>query len=351
MSIGDPAHMIGTSNTQAFDAFLMGRAYLRAEGPENILRAADQFRRATAIDPKYVDAWFGLIAALSVYDFWHPDKLKAANAERKAAFDALSRIAPMSGGVGEMKAWALAEKGDIAGADAQFHRIFIGQRAKGCSQLSFIETLLYGRAAEGYDKCFALFREFDPFDLSIAENNQFLAHMIGRDDIAIAEYERSKAIPGGPGLGEIYAFLRAFRDGERVAARAHFRALIDFLPARIAQFEAVYENFDDAPRVRAILNEARIDPANQDPTRLVMIAKLLAICGDPEGAADALRRHFLDAGGTWWQELWMPEHAATRREAAFRDIIREKGFERFFRKTGKWNDFCRPVSETEFECS
>jgi TolB-like protein/DNA-binding winged helix-turn-helix (wHTH) protein len=351
MSIGDSAHMIGTSNTQAFDAFLMGRAYLRAEGSENILRAADQFRRATAIDPKYVDAWFGLIAALSVYDFWHPDKLKAANAERKAAFDALSRIAPISGGVAEMKAWALAEKGDIAGADAQFRRIFIGQRAKGCSQLSFIETLLYGRAAEGYDKCFALFREFDPFDLSIAENNQFLAHMIGRDDIAIAEYERSKAIPGGPGLGGIYAFLRAFRDGERVAARAHFRALIDFLPARIAQFEAVYENFDDAPRVRAILNEARIDPANQDPTRLVMIAKLLAIYGDPEGAADALRRHFLDAGGTWWQELWMPEHAATRQEAAFRDIIREKGFERFFRKTGKWNDFCRPVSETEFECS
>jgi len=351
MSIGDPARMIGTSNTQAFDAFLMGRAYLRAEGPENILRAADQFRRATALDPKYADAWFGLIAALSVYDFWHPDKLKAAKAERKAAFDALSRIAPMTGGVAELKAWARAEDGDIAGADAQFRKIYIGQRAKGCTQLSFVETLLYGRFAEGYDKCFAIFREFDPFDLSIAENNQFFAHMIGRDDIAIAEYERSKSIPGGPGLGEIYAFLRAFRDGERAAARAHFRAMIDFLPARIAQFEAVYENFDDAPRVRAILNEARIDPANQDPTRLVMIAKLLAIYGDPEGAADALRRHFLEAGGTWWQELWMPEHAATRRQPAFREIIREKGFERFFRKTGKWNDFCRRVSETEFECS
>ncbi|MDZ7628231.1 MAG: winged helix-turn-helix domain-containing protein [Parvularculaceae bacterium] len=32
MSIGDPARMIGTASTQAFDAFLLGRAYLRAEG-------------------------------------------------------------------------------------------------------------------------------------------------------------------------------------------------------------------------------------------------------------------------------------------------------------------------------
>jgi hypothetical protein len=46
----------------------------------------------------------------------------------------------------------------------------------------------------------------------------------------------------------------------------------------------------------------------------------------------------------------MPEHAATRREAAFREIIREKGFEKFFRESGNWNDFCRPVSDADFEC-
>lgn len=350
MSVGDPAMMIGTGSTQAFDAFLLGRAYLRAEGPENILRATEQFRRAIALDPDYIDAYFGLIGALGVYDFWHPDKLQAANAERAEATAAIARIDPLNGANKVLKAWSLAADGDIAGADRLFRKVFWGQRAQGCSNIAFVETLLYGRFAEDFDTCFATVKDLDPFDLSIAENNQFQAHMIGRDDIAAAEYRRSLSIPGGPALGDIYAFLRAFKAGDRAGARERFKAVIDFLPARVAEFDAVYENFNDDARVREILNGARVNPANQDPTRLVMIAKLLAIYGDPAGAADALNRHYLKAGGTWWQELWMPEHAATRREAAFREIIREKGFERFFRESGKWNDFCRPVSATEFEC-
>lgn len=350
MSAGKPSQLIGTKNTLAFDAALMGRAYLRAEGAENILRASDQFRRAVALDPNYMDAWFGLLAALSVYDFWHPDKLKAANAEIDAAIDAMSRIAPNNFGLKITRAWRLAANGDIIGADKAFRRIFLGQQPRGCSDIAFVETLLYGRFADDYPDCLVVFRKEDPFGLSTAENNTFFAHMLGRDDIALFEYQRSKDMPGGPGTGEIYAFLRAYKAGDRAEARARFRAMIDFLPARVAQFEAVYDNFADEARVTEILNEARADPANQDPTRLVMIAKLLAIHGDPEGAADALRRHFLDAGGSWWQELWMPEHAETRKQAAFRDIIREMGFEDFFRSSGKWNDFCRPLSDADFEC-
>jgi TolB-like protein/DNA-binding winged helix-turn-helix (wHTH) protein len=350
MSMGDPTRMAGTSSTQAFDAFLLGRAYLRAEGAENILRASEQFRRAIALDPDYLDAYFGLIGSLGVYDFWRPDELQAANAERAEAAAAIARIDPLNGANRVIRAWTLAADGDIAGADRLFRKVFWGQRAQGCSNIAFVETLLYGRFVEDFDTCFATVKDLDPFDLSIAENNQFQAHMIGRDDIAAAEYRRSLSIPGGPGLGDIYAFLRAFKAGDRAGARERFKAVIDFLPARVAEFDAVYAQFDDDAAVREILNAARVNPANQDPTRLVMIAKLLAIYGDPAGAADALNRHYLKAGGTWWQELWMPEHAATRREAAFREIIREKGFERFFRKSGKWNDFCRPVSATEFEC-
>ncbi len=350
MSFGDPTRMAGTGSTQAFDAFLLGRAYLRAEGPENILRATEQFRRAIAIDPDYLDAHFGLIGSLAVYDFWHPDQLAAARAERAAAIAEVARIEPENSAVDILAAWTLAENGDLAGADRLFRKVFAGQRAEKCSNIAFVETLLYGRFADDYASCFDIFREFDPFDLSTAENNQFMAHMIGRDDIAAAEYQRSLSIPGGPGLGEIYAFLRDFKAGDRAAARARFKAIIDFMPARIAAFDAVYAHFDDDARVRDVLNAARADPANQDPTRLVMIAKLLAIYGDPEGAADALNRHYLQAGGTWWQELWMPEYAATRHEPAFREIIRRKGFERFFRESGEWNDFCRPISDAEFEC-
>lgn len=350
MSMGDPARMMGTGNTQAFDAFLLGRAYVRAEGADNILRATEQFRRAIALDPNYLEAHFGLIGALGVYDFWRPDKLPAARAERAEAIAAIARIEPGSPAVDILGGWTAADNGDMITADRLFRKVFAGQRAARCSDIAFVETLLYGRFADDYASCFSVFRDIDPFGLSTAENNQFQAHMVGRDDIAAAEYERSLSIPGGPGLGEIYAFLRAFKAGDRVTARQRFKSVIDFLPARIAEFDAVHQHFNDDARVREILNAARVNPANQDPTRLIMIAKLLAIYGDPAGAADALNRHFLKADGAWWQELWMPEHAATRREAAFREIMREMGFEKFFRANGEWNDFCRPLSETEFEC-
>lgn len=344
------AEKSGTKNPAAFDAYLMGRAFMRAEGADNILRATNEFRRATELDPDYLDAWLGLEAVLTIHDFWHPDKLKEARAERDAAIDHALQLAPNNDGILNTKAWIDAENNDIIGASRLFTRLFKGQPKGGCNSATQLDIFFYGRIHPSFAECLIPRSDINPTDLSLAEDNQLVSHMLERFDIAEIEYERSKDIPGGPGVGELYAFLRAFNANDRDAARAHFRTFIDFMPAQIAQFDAVYDHFFDDARVRDILNEARIDPANQDPTRLVMIAKLLAIYDDPEGAADTLRRHFLEAGGTWWQELWMPEHAETRRQSAFKEVIRGKGFEAYFRQDDRWNDFCRPLTETDFEC-
>ncbi|MFZ5616575.1 MAG: winged helix-turn-helix domain-containing protein [Pseudomonadota bacterium] len=343
------AHGIGTRNMQAFEAFLLGKAFYVAEGAENMERAVTMFRRATELDPNYVDAWLGLVSALSVYDFWRPEQLKAASAERARALQRALEIDPDAPGPNSYRAWREAENGNFEEADRIFARLDRGAK-RACDAGSFMRLILYGRLKEDDPKCLEIGVASDPLSIGTSETAQFIAHLTGRTDIEVREYERSKTIPGGPQLGEIYAFLRAFNAGDRAAAKAHFRKMVDFLPARIDQFEAVYDNFDDDARVREILNEALVDPANQDPTRTVMIAKLLAIYGDPDGAAEALRRHFLVVGGTWWQELWMPEHAETRKRDAFKEIVRAKGLERYFRATGKWNDFCRPTSPSDFEC-
>lgn len=339
-----------TNSPQAFDAFLLGHAFQRAEGADNIKRASDQFRLAVELDPRFVDAWMSLAASLSVYDFWHPDDFAAARAERDAAVDRALELAPKSPNARFFKAWSTLADGDAPAAFAAIDALLPADDRSGCGTRVFIDNITLGRIDPAYGACLDGFVKTDPYSLAAAQDAQFMGHLIGRDDIAEREYERSKTLPGGPGLGEIYAFLRAFRADDRAAARAHFRAMIDFMPAKIRQFEEVYEAFDDDARVRDVLNDARIDPANQDPTRLVMIAKLLAIYGDAEGAADALRRHFLDVGGTWWQELWMPEHAQTRRQAAFKDIIRGKKIDAYFRQQGRWNSFCEPTSDADFAC-
>jgi TolB-like protein/DNA-binding winged helix-turn-helix (wHTH) protein len=342
---------VRTDNPQAFDALLLGHAFIRAEGSENIARATEQFRLAIRLDPDFVDAWEGLSAVLATYDFWHPDQFAAAKAERRAAVNRAAALTPRSDGIRMQLAWFQFEDGDVIGAIAEMGKIVPRWQAGQCGYYDFLDNVMLGRFDAGYAKCLEIFTKANSYALNVSEDAQFIAHQAGRDDIAAREYERSKSILGGPGTGEIYEFLRVYRTGNRDAARAQLRKMLDFLPAKSETFEQVYVSFADPERVVEILNAGVADPKNQDPTRLVMLAKLLAIHDDPKGAAEALRRHYLEVGGTWWQELWMPEHAATRREPAFREIIRKKGLEAYFRSERRWNDFCRPTSQTEFECA
>jgi hypothetical protein len=40
-----------------------------------------------------------------------------------------------------------------------------------------------------------------------------------------------------------------------------------------------------------------------------------------------------------------------RRLPGFKELLRNLGLVRYWRETGNWNDFCRPVSDDDFECS
>ena len=39
-----------------------------------------------------------------------------------------------------------------------------------------------------------------------------------------------------------------------------------------------------------------------------------------------------------------------RKDPRFKDIARDYGYYEYWRTTGEWSDFCRPVGEDDFEC-
>ena len=45
-----------------------------------------------------------------------------------------------------------------------------------------------------------------------------------------------------------------------------------------------------------------------------------------------------------------PDLAALRADPRFRDMLKGLGLAEYFRASGNWGDFCRPVSADDFEC-
>ncbi len=79
-----------TSNSDAYDQYLLGRQFLTRNNSDDSKRAATAFRKSTALDPDYAAAWAGLADAM----FWVADSepaLKDTLADRKQARDAADK--------------------------------------------------------------------------------------------------------------------------------------------------------------------------------------------------------------------------------------------------------------------
>ena len=82
-----------------------------------------------------------------------------------------------------------------------------------------------------------------------------------------------------------------------------------------------------------------------------VIAQWAAYLGDPALSLQALRTMpRLGPSGSVLFSLWRPIEKETRRLPGFKDYVRELGLADYWRTTGKWGDFCKPVGEKDFEC-
>ena len=85
--------------------------------------------------------------------------------------------------------------------------------------------------------------------------------------------------------------------------------------------------------------------------KLMLAAHWAAYFGDPEFALQLLQGIPLQEPD-WMRgvTLWRPVMRNVRTLPAFKDLVRDMGLVDYWRATGNWGDFCRPVGADDFEC-
>ncbi|MEP7313473.1 MAG: hypothetical protein ABI859_12890 [Pseudomonadota bacterium] len=182
-----------------------------------------------------------------------------------------------------------------------------------------------------------------------------IAHeMAGQTRAAEEEYQRALTLPSiNRTLIEGTALAQAMGARDRASLQRLLPRAIEAGPDQAAINGAALKYLDDPPAALRELHRLIDEPGIQrEMYTLAALGLWAAYFGDDTLALDALRRT-QRSGVTiesWGISLWRPVMKGVRRLAGFKDLLREQGLVDYWRKSGNWGEFCKPVGADDFEC-
>ncbi len=337
----------GTTNVGAYDRYLRARALLHQQGPVELRRAIQVFREALALDPGFVAAWYRLHEAHEDAIVYSAESTEDALAGMAEAADRILALAPV-----EWRSHTLLAKQCI------YQRRWLEAEAATCAALAAAPAseidavwtyerflMATGRVSEAVQYAERA-RQSDPLSLMVSGAVQGALDFSGRVAEADAEYDRSKDLPGDRSFVENFALFRALRRGDALAVRNLLVRIVNHT-VHVAGLENLPEIFDQPETMLARLRQVQVDSANQ--SRQFLIAMWAGWYGDTALAASALRLFAIDRRSPRLGAIWHPALSEMRRTPAFKEILRDLGLVDYWRQSGKWGDFARPLGDDDFE--
>ena len=342
----------GTMNLEAATRYWQWRELKLSErrGLELERRKVRLMRDAVRLDPQFVVAWDGLADSLMTLAWYvddtQPEQAEQLRAEAEQAWGRVAELAPDSWIALKKRSDDLLRAEKWAESEAVARQIlesgpFTLERAQPLINVIFA----MGRFDEGIELQ-AQVMALEPRWMFVSRDQQWNLYAAGRFEEAEAEYQRSQTLDGNHFEPHYVALLRglARQDADPQTLRELFQRVyseIDPPPQWLHDFGAAIPNRQE---MLAVLRKAF--EAGED---IRLFADAL---GDRDLALTALRSDLPRIRGrssTWWQP-WFLVHSGVRADPRFKELMREAGLDDYWRKSGKWADFCGPVGEDDFEC-
>ena len=342
----------GTMNLEAARRYWQWRELMLSErrGVELERRKIRLLRDAVRLDPQFIVAWDGLAGSLVTLAWYvgdtQPEQAEQLRAEAEQAWGRVAELAPDSWIALKKRSDDLMRAEKWAESEAVARQIL----ESGPFTLERAQPLLNVTAAMGrMDESIELQAQviaLEPRAMFVSRDQQWNLYAAGRFEESEAEYQRSQTLDGNHFDPNYAALLRglARQDADPQTLRELFQRVsseADSLPQWLHDFGAAIPNRRE---MLAVLRKAF--EAGED---IRLFADAL---GDRDLALTALHSDLPRIRGrtsTWWQP-WMLVHSGARADPRFKELMREAGLADYWRQSGKWADFCRPVGEDDFEC-
>ncbi|MEP7246499.1 MAG: TIR domain-containing protein [Gammaproteobacteria bacterium] len=340
----------GTQNVEAYEAYLVGRSKLNAAQPAEVLEAVQHLERATTLDPDFQDAWYALLLAHATAGNLNPERRASSLQRIKEISAQVLKTAPDSEAATFARVRSALAAKDFVTALALLH----GQATRGTDFVSYGSLLLVlGQpvaAADAYGEA----RQRDPL-VGILTVFKMIAHEVaGQNAKADEEYQRVLLLPNvNRALAEGSALVRAMGLRDRPSIDRLLPRVIAAGPEQSAVNGTALKYLDDAPAALRELRRLIKEPVmQQDLYSMAALSQWAAYFGDDALSLDALLRTTRSGTGVgaWGFSLWRPIIKGVRRLPGFKTLLREQGFVDYWRKSGNWGDFCKPVGADDFEC-
>jgi adenylate cyclase len=353
LGVSDSLSSGGTTNVEAYDSYLAGLAKCKEFSRQSYEDARRFFETAVALDPGFADAWAWLaeIYDAEAHTFMAESGDSLAVRSSEAAARAIE-IAPESPAALRVAALLAIRNRDWMGAERYLLKALQIVPGDATTNYEYGRLLMYlGRTADSL-RYIRRAAGIDPLSIVFNLNVGVALQMTGEHDAAMRQYERTEDLPGNKDFLHTLALVCAMESGDRKLVERRLEKVLSRNPDHQHPSEAITYAMgpllDDPARALTELRRLEADPAHDNPLGRAIITVWAAWLGDDELALKQFQK-LIDSRVAAFFIIWRPIQHGMRMLPGFKDFLRQLGLVDYWRTTGNWSDFCRPVGEADFK--